>query len=193
MNNTISNESKKYLLHLARETIKTKSRKIWLSKKEIEDLSKDLKSNGGGFVTLHKNGKLRGCIGYIAPEFPIYQTVIENAYNAAYSDYRFNPLSPEEINDVCIEISILTPPKKVEYENYKELYNLIVPYKDGVIIKKGMNSATFLPQVWEQLPNFDDFFSNLCMKAMIDPQEWKKNNLSIETYTAIVFSEKDKL
>jgi len=189
MNNSISNESKKELLHLARETIKLKSKRIWLSKEQIENLSEEIKSNGGGFVTLHKYGELRGCIGYILPEYPIYQTIIENAYNAAYSDYRFPPVNKEELSDLIIEISILTPPVKIVYKDYSDLYNLIIPNKDGVIIKKGFNSATFLPQVWEQLPDFEDFFSSLCRKALLNAQEWKKNSLTIETYKAIVFSE----
>lgn len=189
MDNNISEKSKKYLLYLARETIKLKSKNIWLSKEDALNLSEDIKTNGGGFVTLHKNGELRGCIGYILPEYPIYQTVIENAYNAAYSDYRFPPVKQEEISDLIIEISILTPPVKIEYKDFSELSNLIIPNKDGVIIKKGFNSATFLPQVWDQLPTFDDFFSNLCRKARLDSHEWKKNSLTIETYKAIVFSE----
>ncbi|MBP7551822.1 MAG: AmmeMemoRadiSam system protein A [Spirochaetes bacterium] len=189
MDNNISEKSKKYLLYLARETIKLKSKNIWLSQEDALNLSEDIKTNRGGFVTLHKNGELRGCIGYILPEYPIYQTVIENAYNAAYCDYRFPPVKQEEISDLIIEISILTPPLKIEYKDFSELSNLIIPNKDGVIIKKGFNSATFLPQVWDQLPTFDDFFSNLCRKAQLDSHEWKKNSLTIETYKAIVFSE----
>jgi len=84
----------------------------------------------------------------------------------------------------------LTVPEKITYNDYNDLFNKIKPNIDGVIIKKGGNSATFLPQVWEQLPDKEDFFNNLCLKANLNMDEWKNNRLQVETYQAIVFGEK---
>jgi uncharacterized protein len=185
----ISKDTADFILKIARNTIIKEEKKIWLSEKEILDLPDVLKEKRGGFVTIQKNGNLRGCIGYILPMYPLYQTVIENAYNAAYSDPRFSPVMKNEINDLHIEISVLTVPGKIFYKDSNDLLAKLNPFKDGVIIKKGFYSATFLPQVWEQLPNKTEFLKHLCMKAGFDSDEWEKNLLDVEIYHAEVFEE----
>ncbi len=184
-----SEKEKKILLNMARETITKKTKKVWLSTEEIEKLPDSLKEKKGCFVTLNKNGALRGCIGYILPLYPLYQAVIENAYNAAYGDPRFSPVMTDEIKDLHIEITVLTIPQKLEYTNINELMEKLIPQKHGVIIKKGFFSATFLPQVWEQLPDKKDFLSHLCMKAGMSPKEWEKGTLEVETYEGIIIEE----
>lgn len=191
MNNLINDNDKIFLLKIARETIIKKNKTVWLSNEQLKSLSNELTAKGGGFVTLTKDGHLRGCIGYILPEYPVYQTVIENAYNAAYSDPRFSPLSKDEINKIKIEISILTIPKKLIYNGFDDLLEKLNPRQDGVILKKSFRSSTFLPQVWEQLPNKSDFLSHLCMKAGLKHDEWRQGELEIEIYNAIVFSEEE--
>lgn len=184
-----SEKDQKLLLTLARNSIIIKDKSKVLHDNEIQNLNPALKENRGAFVTLHKNENLRGCIGYILPMFPLYQTIIENAYNAAYKDPRFPPVSKDEIKDLKIEISILTLPEQLQYIDGCDLLKKLKPNEDGVIIKKGFYSATFLPQVWEQLPQKEDFLSHLCMKAGLDRNEWKSNSLEVEIYKAIVFGE----
>jgi len=184
-----SEKDKTFLLNLARMTIQSGDKKNIISNSEIESLNNSLKEKRGAFVTIHKNNNLRGCIGYILPMLPLYQTIIENAYNAAYKDPRFPPINSNEFKEIIIEISILTIPKKLEYSGYEELLNKLKPNEDGVIIKKNFYSATFLPQVWEQLPKKEEFLSHLCMKAGLDMYEWKNGKLEVEIYNAIVFGE----
>ena len=95
----------------------------------------------------------------------------------------------EELKDIKIEISILTLPKKVQYNGGDDLLAKLNPNKDGVIIKKGFYSATFLPQVWEQLPKREDFLSHLCAKAGLEPNQWQKGDLDVEVYNAIILEE----
>jgi AmmeMemoRadiSam system protein A len=185
----IGENDKKYLLMLARKTIEMKEKKIWLSSNQIEELSNNLKQKKGGFVTLNLDNNLRGCIGYILPLFPLYHTIIENAYNAAYSDPRFEPVTEEEVDKLHIEISVLSVPEKMVYNNAEELLEKLNPLKDGVIIKKGFYSSTFLPQVWEQIPEKEIFMSHLCLKAGLNGNEWEKGKLEVETYHADVFEE----
>jgi len=185
----ISENDKSFLLKLARKAIQSKSQDNLLTEEEINNLNPLLKEKRGCFVTLNKNGNLRGCIGYILPVEPLYKAVMINAYNAAYGDPRFPKVDESEYNDLHIEISILTVPKKLEYESTQDILNKLTPLKDGVVIKKTFRSATFLPQVWEQLPQKEDFLSHLCLKAGLKPDEWVRSTLEIETYQVEAFEE----
>lgn len=145
----------------------------------------------GLFVTLHKNGALRGCIGVIEPVEPLKTGVGKTARLAAFNDFRFAPLARDEFDQVDLEISLLSLPEKFEYTTAKELVQRLVPFKDGVIIKKGSRQATFLPQVWEQLPDAASFLSHLCIKAGLDGDEWTKGSLIVHTYRVHSFCEKE--
>jgi len=180
---------REFLLKLARKTIEKKSTKDILSLKEVHSLDSELKERRGCFVTLTINGALRGCIGYILPVSPLYQAIIENAYNAAYSDPRFSQVEPKEIKELHLEISLLSVPEKINYHDEEELLKKLNPNKDGVIVRKGFHSATFLPQVWEQLPKKEDFLAHLCLKAGLKPNEWATGAMDVETYGAEVFEE----
>ena len=125
----------------------------------------ELLKPGAVFVTLNENHSLRGCIGSIIAHQPLIDDLIHNAKAAAFSDPRFSPLRADEFDKLDIEISLLTPPKQVAYNSIDELRRIIRPGVDGVIIRKGNYQATYLPSVWEQIPDFDLFFYNLCMKA----------------------------
>ena len=179
-------EDQRLLLELARKTIESGDENYSVVP---QDLSPILKEKRGCFVTLNKNGSLRGCIGYILPVAQLFQAVIENAYNAAFTDPRFPPVDIKELDDIHIDISVLTVPKKLTYSDKDDLLAKLVPFKDGLIIKKGYASATFLPQVWEQLPQKKDFLGHLCMKAGLNSNEWEKGNLEVEIYQAEVFEE----
>ena len=147
------------------------------------------------FVTLKMKNKprgsnLRGCIGSILPYRPLIDDIVANAKAAAFEDPRFPPLTPEEFNEVEIEVSILTIPEKVEYEDVNDLRTKIRPMVDGVILQLGNYQATFLPAVWEELPNFDIFFAHLCMKAGM-PGDCLRYHPTIYRYQAIEVKEED--
>lgn len=144
----------------------------------------------GVFVTLHKNGHLRGCIGNIEPVDSIISGVKDNAINAAFKDSRFSPVKLDELDNIDIEISILTKPEKLEYKGLKDLLSKLKPGIHGVIINKNNRKATFLPQVWDQLPDPKNFLSHLCQKAGLSPDEWKNETLEVMIYEIQEFNEK---
>ena len=164
---------KQTLLNIARVAIKEE----FIGHKELNDEVKKrliqmfprLAQKGAAFVTIQERGSLRGCIGSIIAHRPLIDDIIENAKAAAFSDPRFPPLTPKEFENITIEVSLLTTPKPLEYSDIDDLKSKIVPKEDGVILKYGLNQATFLPQVWEELPKFEDFFAHLCVKAGLAP------------------------
>ena len=149
-----------------------------------------LNEKRGVFVTLHKNGQLRGCIGNIEPEKSVREGVRENAVHAAFDDTRFTSLTNAEFKDIDIEVSLLTPPQKMRFSTTREMLDQITPFTDGVIVEKNRNRATFLPQVWEQLPDPESFLGQLCMKAGCDADAWQTGDLDLYTYQVQSFAEK---
>ncbi len=185
----------KFLLKLAKSTIAERlgvnfdkeNRKKNSSEKSFDD--KFFNEKKGVFVTLHLNGSLRGCIGSLEPHETIVQGVINNSINAAFYDPRFPPLSIDEFNGIDIEVSILSRPEKLEYSDGKDLISKLEPGVDGVIIGKGRAGATFLPQVWDQLPDAESFLSQLCRKAGLSGDEWEKGDLDVKVYHVQYFNE----
>ncbi len=159
------------LLELARLAILEElTGKKLIDKEKYLALYPELAQKQAVFVTLNKKRSsgepvLRGCIGSILPTRSLIDDVIYNAKAAAFSDPRFPPLSPEEFDDIIIEVSLLSIPQYVEYTDIDDLRRKIIPGKHGVILKLNGRQATFLPQVWEDLPDFDTFFQHLCIKA----------------------------
>lgn len=127
----------------------------------------ELSDPGATFVTLTLHGNLRGCIGSIIAHRPLIEDIISNAKSAAFRDPRFSPLTINEWDKVVVEVSLLTHPVPVQYTDRYELSKMIRPGEDGVIIIFGNHQATFLPQVWDEIPDFDTFFAHLGMKAGI--------------------------
>jgi len=187
----ISEKEGKLLLLFARLTIAEKLG-ISLHGEEFLDLKKSLEQDvfgekKGVFVTLHLHGELRGCIGNLEPEDSVRRSVGENALNAAFHDPRFPPLTEAEFAEVDLEVSILSKPQPLFYVTPEELVSKLVPTKDGVIIGKKGVKATFLPQVWDQLPRAEEFLSHLCMKAGFAQDEWKTCKLKVMTYQVQCF------
>lgn len=177
----MNKEMKKYLLCLSRETIKT-----FLEKGSVDppvDPPEELRANGASFVTLELNGHLRGCIGTLEAYRPLFSDVFENSLNSAFRDPRFRPLSLSELEKVRIEISVLSPRKKIAYSNYSDLKSKITPGLHGVYLQSSSTSSTFLPQVWEQLPEQDKFLAHLCMKAGLSADYLTSNKPIVEIYT----------
>ncbi|MEW6380922.1 MAG: AmmeMemoRadiSam system protein B [bacterium] len=185
----VSGADRKALLDLARRVIRNT-----LSKEKStspEDPSPYLQEKRGCFVTLHKKGQLRGCIGTISPEQRLCDCVKENAFNAAFRDPRFSPLSMSELDQIEIEISILTLPRQIKFSDAEDLKRQLRPGVDGVILSQGWHRATYLPQVWEQLPDKESFLQSLCQKAGLPDDAWKNPKTRVEIYQAIVFSESE--
>jgi MEMO1 family protein len=180
---SLTDTDKKNLLHIARNTLKEYLISHHIPPLESDSLAKNLSQKCGAFVSLHKKGELRGCIGTFQPSGKLYNTIQEMAISAAVNDYRFNPVTPEELNDIDIEISVLTPLRKIHSIDEIELG------KHGIYIKKGNNSGTFLPQVasgqnWTK----EDFLGHCSRdKAGLGWNGWKDAEIYI--YEAIVFSE----
>ncbi len=149
----------------------------------------ELQARRGTFVTLHIHGRLRGCIGSLLPENTITESVKENAVNAALRDPRFPPLTAAELDKTHIEVSVLTDPQVLEYADAEDLLTRLRPNIDGVILQKGPARSTFLPQVWEQLPQTSQFLSQLCLKAGLPADAWKNEHPQILTYQAQYFEE----
>jgi len=140
-------------------------------------------------VTLKIGGDLRGCIGTLTGREPLVEGVATHALNAAFHDPRFGPLTAEELNRVTIEVSVLGEPQPLRYEGAADLIAKLRPHVDGVILRKGYASATFLPQVWEQLPKPEAFLSHLCLKAGLSGDAWRKGQLEVQTYQVQYFEE----
>jgi AmmeMemoRadiSam system protein A len=143
----------------------------------------------GTFVTLKIKGQLRGCIGNLTATESVLESVKRNATNAAFHDPRFASLTAAELERTKIEVSILTNPRRLEYSDYQDLIRKLRVNVDGVILRKDQASATFLPQVWEQLPRPEDFLSHLCQKAGLSPDAWKRSELEVLTYQVQSFEE----
>lgn len=189
MTTTLSSSERKILLETAREAIQRAAAGEKQAQIPLEAQPENLITDGASFVTLTLNGRLRGCIGVMEAFQPLIQDVQDHAVDAAMSDYRFRPVSREELPLINIEISYLTPLKALAYSNADELCRTLRIGVDGVLIKAGGRSATFLPQVWEQLPTPEEFLSHLCTKMGAARDLWRKQPMDVYTYEVEKFSE----
>lgn len=181
------------LVKLARHTLMDRLGKQ-IPQAEIDTLNAALKDSCfsslcGTFVTLKIDERLRGCIGNLTSDTPLASGVRRNAINAAFHDPRFASLSTSELDRVEIEISILSEPQPLKYRDGDDLIKKLQPHIDGVIIRKDQASATFLPQVWEQLPRPQDFLAHLCTKAGLAADSWQNPELEVSTYQVQYFEE----
>jgi len=178
------------LLKLARSAIISELLKDKSSIVKPKGVSPLLQEKRGCFVTLHQGGSLRGCIGTIEPTTPLLSCVEENAINAAFRDPRFSPLSKDEIDAVDIEISVLTVPRVLKFIGGEDLKVHLIAGVHGVILSQGYRRSTFLPQVWEQLPQKEEFLEHLCIKGGMSRSAWRDPSTRVEVYEAEYFSEK---
>ena len=182
MNFFLNDEEKILLLKTAREAIRAK---LAEAKPEYPDPTPLLKEKCGAFVTLHKAGKLRGCIGHVEAFDRLFDTVIEVARASAFSDPRFSPVKMDELEYLEIEISALSPLRRIHDLN--EIKTGI----HGIIIKRGNYSGLLLPQVaaeygWDR----QTFLTHTCQKAGLPGDCWKSTDTEIEIFSAIVFNER---
>lgn len=147
-----------------------------------------LEQDGATFVTLNLHGRLRGCIGSLEAHRALVDDVRHNAVAAAFSDPRFPPLSREEFAEVIIEVSLLTPPEPIRFSSESEALDQLHPGRDGVILEYGRSRATYLPQVWAQLPAPRDFIDHLKEKAGLPADFWS-DDIRLSRYTVRKYSE----
>ncbi len=144
----------------------------------------------GIFTTIETYPKheLRGCIGLPLPVMELGKAVIESARSAC-SDPRFDELKERELEKIVIEVSVLTKPEQVKFSSANDLIKKIIPKKDGLILECGSCSGLFLPQVWEKLPEKEQFLDNLCLKAGLPPGSWRMSSAKISRFRCQVFKE----
>jgi len=181
------------LIRLARQTLMTR---LGLDVNPTEQASLEaaleadiFQAVRGTFVTLTMGGELRGCIGHLTGIAAVGESVRQNAISAGFHDPRFPALTVAELDAVAIEISILTEPIPLEYAHAEDLIRRLRPRVDGVMLSQRGASATFLPQVWQQLPDAELFLSNLCLKAGLPAKSWQEGGLEVSTYQVQSFEE----
>lgn len=181
----LTKEDERFLLSLARKSLSDAVNGVKGS--IYPEIPETFKAKNGCFVTLTINKNLRGCIGYIEPIKPLSEAIIDNAKNAALHDHRFPPVTSNELGKIHIEISILTKPIPINFLTPNELLEKITPGKDGIILELGTHCSTFLPQVWEHLPDKIQFLEHLSLKAGMSKDGWKQAN--VKKYEVIVIEE----
>ncbi len=182
-------ESEKLVaLRLARNAIESELLKTPLGR--LDQLPAVFSEKGAVFVTLKtKEGALRGCIGSLIAYRSLYEDIVENSVSSAFRDPRFPPLNITELPFIAIELSLLHVPSEVVYSSPAELLSKITPFDNGLIIKYEEYQATFLPSVWEEIPQKEEFISRLCQKAGLEADFWKNGKLEVYIYGADKFSE----
>jgi AmmeMemoRadiSam system protein A len=185
----LTDEEHKVLLQLAREALSLAVRGEAIPPLDQEGLPPRLLQPEATFVTLTKLGELRGCIGSLEASRPLAEDVRVHAVAAALEDYRFPRVHPDETAQILIEISRLTTPKLIDSRGRKDLLTQIRPGIDGVILKKGVRRATFLPQVWNKVPDVEEFLGMLCRKMGAPIDCWQHEDVKVFTYQVEKFQE----
>ncbi len=185
----LTEEERQALLRLAREALELGVRGQKLPPLDWASLPPRLREPGATFVTLTRDGRLRGCVGALEATQPLAEDVREHAIAAALYDYRFPPVTPDELPDIRLEVSYLTPLEPLRYSRPEDLPRLLRPGVDGVVLSDGLHKATFLPQVWDQLPDPEEFLSHLCLKMGAAPDLWRRRPLQVWTYQVEKFHE----
>ncbi len=189
----ISNKDGEILVHIARESIERCILENIIINPPI-GLNKKFYEKKGVFVTLNRvtsSGKeLRGCIGYPLPEKPLIESLIDSAISAATKDLRFEKVRIDELNNIILEVSVLTPPKKISVSSPEEYVNHITIGKDGLIIRWKYGSGLLLPQVpIEQGWGIEEFLSYACLKAGAISDYWRYSNIDIYKFNCVIFDE----
>ena len=190
MQEKLTPEEQTILLRLAREAVERGVKGEELPPLDPASLPAHLCEQGSSFVTLTSHGQLRGCIGALDSYQSLAEDVREHALGAALKDPRFPPVREDELSGIQIEISRLTPPVILGYSDPQDLLAKLRPHVDGVILHEDpYRRATFLPQVWEKIPDPAAFLSNLCYKMGVEPDLWRHKHLEVLTYQVEEFHE----
>jgi len=154
---------------------------------DADDYPAPLQALRATFVTLHENGQLRGCIGTLEAHRPLVEDVADNAFSAAFRDPRFAPVSAAERDRLDLEISVLSPATPMQFDSEQDLLQQLRPGIDGLVLEDGPYRGTFLPSVWEQLPDPVDFLRQLKRKAGLSVDHWSPS-LKVSRYVTESFS-----
>ena len=179
---SIPPEDRQTLLQIARSSIRHGLEKGQSLVIKAADYPARLQEDRATFVTLTINDMLRGCIGTLEANRPLVQDVAGNAYAAAFCDPRFPPLAEHEYDKLSIHISVLSPTEPINFNSEEALLKMIRPGIDGLVLQEGRFRGTFLPSVWEQLPDRRDFLRHLKLKAGLRPDYWS-DTIEIQRYT----------
>lgn len=183
---------RRFLLGLARQTVRDVVAHGRISAVAADQLTPKFTEKKGCFVTLTKRGQLRGCIGHLAAQEPLYQAILDNARSAALEDPRFRPVTATEVNELEFEISVLTEPLPLTFSSPDDLLSQLQPHRDGVVLRIGDRGATYLPQVWEQLPDKQQFLNSLAEKAGCAASAWRQPGTQVFTYRVESFKESER-
>jgi hypothetical protein len=182
----LSAEDQRSCLQIAHESIEHGLQKNSALQVIASEYSSDLQQHLASFVTLHKNGELRGCIGALEAYQPLINDIAEHAYSAAFQDPRFPALQDNEYEQLEIEISVLGKPERMTFDSEENLLQQIRPNIDGLILEFENNRGTFLPSVWKQLPDKKEFLNHLKIKAGLS-QKWWDDTVKISRYETFSF------
>lgn len=171
----LSPEGRRMLLGIARDSIQHGLDQGAPLAVVAHDYPAELQAIRACFVTLHLRGSLRGCIGHLEANLPLIEDVADNAYAAAFSDPRFPALARHELADLQIHISVLTPSQPISFTSEADLIGQLRPHRDGLILTDGLHRGTFLPSVWEQLPEPAMFLRHLKLKAGLTADHWSEH------------------
>jgi AmmeMemoRadiSam system protein B/AmmeMemoRadiSam system protein A len=186
---TLTPDERRYLLALARQTVRDVAGGGPVPEIPAREVNAELAQPKACFVTLTKRGELRGCIGHLSAIMPLYRAVIDNARNAALRDPRFPSVAPREVDELEIEISVLTEPQPLAFASPEDLLAKLQPGVDGVVLRIGSHVATYLPQVWEQIPDKVEFLDRLAEKAGARAGDWRGRNTAVSIYHVESFKE----
>lgn len=183
---SLNDSQKTELLKLARASIQEGLKTGRPLAVDLQQYNPALTQKRASFVTLERNGQLRGCIGMLEAVRPLVQDIVENAFAAAFRDPRFPPLSEAEYTDLDIHVSILSPAEAIHFSSEQNLIAQLQPGIDGLILQEGYRRGTFLPSVWEQLPDPAQFLRHLKQKAGLPADYWS-DTLQIFRYGTEMF------
>jgi AmmeMemoRadiSam system protein A len=193
MQDHLTPEEQQTLLQLAREAVTIRVKGGRLPPLDLASMPRRLREDGASFVTLTIRGELRGCIGALTPYQPLALDVRDHAVAAALEDPRFPPVSEDELGGIKVEVSRLTRPQRLEYVDAEDLLSRLRPHVDGVILHDSFgHRATFLPQVWEKIPDPAEFLDHLCEKMGLSGHAWRTKPLEVSTYQVEEFHESPK-
>lgn len=179
-------QQRQILLQVARDSISYGLQHGSAMPVQAGDYEQELQEERACFVTLNKQGELRGCIGSLQAHRPLVEDVAENAFAAAFKDPRFYPFKEVELGELEIHISVLSPATPMEFSSEADLLSQVRPGIDGLILEEGFHRGTFLPSVWEQLPTTKEFLAHLKRKAGL-PMDYWSDKIEISRYETEMF------
>jgi len=189
ISNPYTADEQQLMLDIAREALTAAANQNSRPKLDVGALPPALQERRACFVTLNEDGELRGCTGTIVPRRTLAEEISVSAVHSALFDPRFLPVRNDEVPHIQIEVSVLTLPTRVQFSSPEDLIRQLRPGIDGVVLERGGNRATYLPQVWDRFPNAVEFLNSLSLKAGLAADAWRKPGMQVEVYQTVVFEE----